>query len=245
VRRALTLGILLLSAPACLANIIVSYGAAGAQTTTVSGASTYNFDSLTAGLNTNVVWSGVGTFDSVWAQAADQFGGAGGTGKYAVTGSEASSANLLSTTLTLSTPQAYIGFWLSAADAQNNLSLYQGTTLLATVNLSVVVNALGTCSTSNHYCGNPNNTTQDTGEPFVYVNFFGTSGTTITKAVFTNANNSTGFEFDNVSVDPTQVAVTGTVVSSIIVTPEPANLALAASGLGLLALLLRRRRPII
>jgi hypothetical protein len=241
VKTALTIFCFLLATvPSTLASLVITYDAAGVQNTTVSGANVYTFDNLANGLNTGVTWSGVGSFDSVWAQSADQYGGAGGTGKYAVTGAEASSASLLATTLTLNSPESYLGFWLSAGDSENLVTLYQGTTELAAVNVSTVLSAVGACSGSNPYCGNPN-TGQDSGEPFVYINFYGTSGTTISKVVFSNANYGTGFEFDNVAVESAQVPTSGLPVTTLSSTPEPGTTLLFAGGLGVVAWLLRRR----
>lgn len=228
-------------APGCLASLVVTYAStAGVQTTTALNANTYTFDSLTAGLNNNVTWTGIGSFNSVWAQAADQYGGAGGTGKYAVVGAEAQSASLLSSTLTLTTPESYVGVWISALDAQNQLTLYSGTTELASFNVGILQTAIGPCSGSNPYCGNPNNLTEDAGEPFAYLNFFGTQGTTITSIVFSNANYSTGFEYDNVSVSTSPGPVTGILLTTY--TPEPASIWLLGPALLLFGRLRYRRR---
>ena len=206
---------MVLLAPGCAASLVVTYAStAGVQATTALNANTYTFDSLSAGLNANVNWSGIGSFNSVWAQAADQYGGAGGTGKYAVVGAEASAASLLSSTLTLTTPQSYLGVWISALDGENQLTLYSGTTELASFNVGVLQTAIGACTGGNPYCGNPNNSSQDTTEPFAYLNFFGTQGTTITSVAFSNPNYSTGFEYDNVSVSTSPGPVTGILLTT-------------------------------
>ncbi len=230
------------TAPFCAASVIVTYAStAGVQATTATNASTYTFNSLSTGLNSNVSWSGIGSFNKLWIVAADEYGGAGGTGDFAAVGVEASSASLLSSTLTLSTPQSYIGVWASALDANNSLILYSGTTQLASFSLSTLVNAIGPCNGSNPYCGNPNNTTEDSNEPFAYLNFFATSGTTITSVVFSNANYSTGFEYDNVSVSTAPGPVTGTVLATYTATPEPGTWWTLGAGLLLLQYAVRPR----
>jgi hypothetical protein len=229
-------GLILLVAPGCAASVLVTYSAAGVQTTPAANASTYTFNSLPTGLNNNVTWSGIGSLNTVWVQAADQYGGAGGTGNYAVVGAEAQSANLLSTTLTLNAPQSYVGLWVSALDNQNQLTLYSGTTELTSFNVGILATAIGACTGTNAYCGNPNNSSQDTSEPFAYLNFYGTQGTTITSIVFSNANYSTGFEYDNVSVSTSPGAPTGTVLTTF--TPEPTSIWMIGAGL----LVLGRRR---
>jgi hypothetical protein len=221
------------------ANLVVTYSASGVQITAASNPSIYTFDTLSSGLQTNVTWTGIGSFDKLWIQSADQYGGAGGTGKYAVVGAEASSASLLSTTLTLNTPEGYLGLWLSAGDAQNLITLYQGTTQLAAFNVGTLLSAIGACSGSNAYCGNPNGG-QDSGEPFAYLNFFGTNGTNITKVTFSNANYSTGFEYDNVAVAGAQSSITGTVLTTYTATPEPATMLMIGGGLLFLGGLARR-----
>jgi hypothetical protein len=216
---------LVTTSPQCVASLIVTFSASGVQNTTAAGASVFTFDSLSAGLNTNVTWTGEGSFDKVYANAADQYGGAGGTGKYAVVGSQASSSSLLSSTLTLSAAQAYLGVWISAADANNGLDLYSGATKLVTISAATILTAVGACP--NAFCGNPNGG-QNAGEPYIYVNFFGTSGTTFNKVVFNNADYSTGFEYDNVAVSTAPGVVTGTVIGTY-ATPEPGTLFLMAS----------------
>jgi hypothetical protein len=133
-----------------------------------------------------------------------------------------SSESLLSTTLTLSAAQAYLGVWISAADANNGLDLYSGNTKLVTISAATILSAVGACP--NAFCGNPNGG-QNSGEPYVYVNFFGAGGTTFNKVVFNNLDYSTGFEYDNVAVSTAPGVVTGTVIGTY-ATPEPGTLVL-------------------
>jgi hypothetical protein len=235
-------GLVFLAAQGCAASIIVTYAStAGQQATTAQNANTYTFNSLSTGLTSNVTWTGIGSFNKVWTQPADQYGGAGGTGQYAAVGSDSESVSLLSTTLTLTTPQSYVGVWISALDQENQLTLYSGSTQLASFNVGILENAIGSCTGSNPYCGNPNNTSEDPGEPFAYLNFFAQQGTTITSVVFSNLNNSTSFEYDNVSVSTSPGPVTGTVLATYTSTPEPGTWWTIGPGLLLLGGLARWR----
>ena len=56
---------------------------------------------------------------------------------------------------------------------------------------------LGSMSTA--YDGNPRDRSLDSSEPFAFINFYGSAGTTWNKIVLTN-NSSSGFEADNFTV---------------------------------------------
>ena len=74
----------------------------------------------------------------------------------------------------------------------------------------------------------------DANENFAYLNFIGTSGSTIDQVVFLNTNTSTGFESDNWSVRSTSLGSSdpGTVIDSFPSSvPEPSSLVLTVSGL--------------
>ncbi len=64
-----------------------------------------------------------GTYSGVPISAADQYGGAGGTGKYPAAISTAPYSVALTTTLT--TGINYFGFWLSALDSGNQVAFYK------------------------------------------------------------------------------------------------------------------------
>jgi hypothetical protein len=107
--------------------------------------------------------------------------------------------------------------WWSAADSNNTVSIYSGSTLLETFTASSLFGSL-----SNSYNGNPTSQFlgQDSDEKFAYIDFSANGGPAFTSVVFGNSNTTaTGFEIDNLSV--------ATV-------PEPGSLALAATGLGFL-----------
>jgi len=165
----------------------------GVQATTVAGATTETFNGLPAGSLGSYVSPGIGTFSGGAIVAANEYGGAGGGGNYYAVGAE--SGTTLGT-LTLSSPQDYLGLWWSAGDAENVLQFFDGATVIGTYDVGSIIPYLSAA-----YYGNPNAAFlgQDSGEPFVYLNFT-TSGTTqITSVDFENGL-STGFELDNVSV---------------------------------------------
>ena len=131
----------------------------------------------------------------------NQYGGVSGQtypelyGGLAVGGS-----NVSSYTLSLSATGVpgvnYFGIWISALDPYNNLTLYDGSKVVAEFNSANLVADLGKCSWgTGGYCGNPTAqfNGQDWQELFAYVNVFDLTGY-ITSVVFTNSGN-TGFEF--------------------------------------------------
>ena len=183
----LALGMLVgLSFAQARATVIVTYAEKpGAETSSLVNASTYTFDSLSTGVHSNVVWSGVGTFDKLNILNADQYGGAGNT-KYAVEGL----GSVSQTILNLNSPSGYFGMWWSAGDASNILDFYSGAngtgTLLAQFTTANLLKSLPKA-----YYGNPN-----AGEPFAFINFFATPGTAWSSVVCKNSSNS-GFEGDN------------------------------------------------
>ena len=164
-----------------------------AFTSSLAGTSTYDFNSLSSGLHQNVSWQGVGTFNQLYVIPADQYGGAPSAtqpkgSNYSVQGI---GSPVKSTTLTLNTPSSYFGFYWSAGDAANQLQFYKGNTLVGEFTTKSLLSNLPAS-----YNGNPLNRSQDRGEPFGFINFYGDQKTTWDKIVFTNATSS-GFESDN------------------------------------------------
>jgi hypothetical protein len=238
---------------------IVSYEAeaAGVQNTTAtfSTGGVENFENLPVhgypqSFTTNFGTSGAGstitgTYTAASAKgiqinAADQYGGAGGVGKYAVAFENTPYS------LTLSSDVAggvnYFGFWLSALDKGNSVTFYgdKGQKLF-TFNPVDVIKAVDLAAKPSLYYGNPNAKFkgQDGGEPFVFLNFFDTNGS-FSKVVFNEVNNGGGYESDNHTVGHYETMGQGTkvnLVQSVSGVPEPstwAMMGLGFAGLGFL-----------
>ena len=195
-----------------------TFGLTGSQTIT----GTYSADA-TAKTGSNLV-----------SQAANQYGGAGGTGSY---------PELMNGSYTIAlavngVPGVnYFGLWISALDANNTIAFYGGGSLLFTFTPSQMITAINATSNKAAYYGNPNNPTQDTSEPFAFVNFFGVGGT-FDKLVISNCC-GTGFETDNQTVGYRNPAP---IIGNLFGVPEPSAPAILAIGIG--AMLLGRRRVI-
>ncbi|GAA5122770.1 PEP-CTERM sorting domain-containing protein [Luteolibacter yonseiensis] len=235
------------------AQTIVAYAEeAGRTTSTLSGTSVFDFNTLAPGRMKNVTWTGVGTFDQLHVKAADKWGGAGGS-NYSVQ----SYASLPITTLTLMGNHSCFGFWWSGADTDNVITFYSGTTMVAQFTSG---NLLEKVAAAPDYHGNPvdgpfrgmNNT-----QAYAFVNILGTGGTTWNRITFTNMSKS-GFETDNYTdrVAPygtypgerldllpsnSMKFVNGVPVTSMMpAIPEPS--ALLLGGIGAFVLCSKRRR---
>ena len=191
------------------------------------------FDSNTTGSNQTFspAFSGTGitgTFSGVNVVAANQYGGAGGTGNYVSPGSSNSFS------MTLDSNVTYFGLWISALDGTNDLTFFNGGTLVKTFTPS---DLLALVSGNHAYYGNPSGTFvgQDSGEPFAFVNFYDIGGT-FNKVVVTSG----GYESDNYTVG-TFTSQSGTAVGPTTDAPEPISLALLGTGLAGLGLAKRRK----
>jgi len=248
----------------------------GVVSTPIAGAITETFDSLATG-NRIADYAGFmsgsptptsrGTYalsstNPFNIQAANQYGGAGGT-NYMALGSQSGSS--VPVTLTLSTPQNYFGFWWSAGDAQNGISFYSGNDLLirySTVDVLGLLSAsppdtvtAGDGSVYNKIAyrgkpaGNGAGSGQNTGEPYAYISFVAV-GFSFTSVVFdNNGTTGTGFESDNHSIYAgtiTSIPSAILVSSNFVAVPEPSTLLLGGLALtgGICAAFrkLRRRR---
>jgi hypothetical protein len=211
-------------APSARAGIVMTYEAPGVQSSSVAGVTTETFNSFGTGQYTSLE-TAVGTLStsaSMAIVAADSYGGAGGTGNYMAFGAQSGSGDPV--TLTLKGPESYFGFWWSAADANNSVTFYSGSNMVASFNES---SAFSFTTPGDAYYGNPINGA-DSGEPFAYFNFGAADGTTFTSIVFSNNNmTGTGFEADNFSVGAVG---------------EPSSLVLGSMGSAVCALSLWRRR---
>jgi|GEM_PF-1359489 len=219
-----------LFASAADAAVTVTYGASGEQSTTaplaVKGVETFDGRS-SGGFNTDFGTGGKinGTYSNVSIYNADQYGGAGGTGSYAMTWNSYE----LALSSTLPGGVNYLGFWLSAIDGGNSVQIYNGATQLFDLKASDILTAL---DGDWHYKGNPTDAFlgQDYGEKYVFVNLAST--TPFDRVVF-NASGG-GLETDNHTVG---YANTGAV-------PEPATWLMMILGFGGVGSLLRARRKV-
>jgi hypothetical protein len=203
-----------LTANSAQAAIVFTFEAPGVQFSQASNITTESFDLSPTGVIANYV-SPIGTYDKADIRPADQYGGADNSSYLVVF-----SPN--STTLTLNSPQAYFGMWWSAGDGANQLNFYSGANLIGSYTTESLLSSLPAA-----YYGNPNAPTgRNTHEPYAYINFFGTNGTTFDRIMIGGSN----FESDNHSISALEQRPTGTAVS----TPEPASLLglLVVGGLG-------------
>ena len=193
--RALAIALISISAKA---SMVVTYaGAPNEESSSLSGTQEFTFDDIALGLHSNVVWTGVGTYNKLYTQVADQYGGAVNAAHtngspYSVQGS----AHVPITTLTLNTPSAYFGLWWSAGDAANVLDFYSGGSTSGTLVAEFTTANLMQKLPKPSYYGNPRNRSLDNNEPFAFINFFGETNTVWDTIVFRNSSSS-GFESDN------------------------------------------------
>ncbi len=162
-------------------------------TSSLSGTSLFDFNGLSTGLNKNVSWSDVGTFDQLYVLKANQYGGAPSETQPAGTNYSVQGVGtpVKATTLTLNTPSSYFGFYWSAGDSANKLQFFKGSTLVAEFTTQSLLANL-----PKDYYGNPLNRSLNGGEPYAFINFYGDQATQWDKIVLTNASTS-GFESDN------------------------------------------------
>jgi|GEM_PF-5637608 len=184
----------------------ISYANAGSQFQATNLASdtmqTENFDNINVESYSTSLAIGFGTFsrtsgtgNHLTISTFNQFGGAGGAGRF---------ITAIDTTLTFNTTQRYIGFWWSAGNSAgegNNVTLNLVTGGTESFNAGTLSTALGSCpgSPANAYCNNPNTGVvgRNTNELYAYVNIRNETG-------FNSVRFSgTGFELDNISVSTT------------------------------------------
>lgn len=204
--------------------IQASYLAAGVQTPNASNyvntfeSGVYNSAAGTTTFNGSGI---TGTYSGNYSVVpANLYGGAGGTGNFITTTGTYS--------LTLSSSVNYFGLWFSALDLGNQLSFYNGNTLLYTFTPATYQSLVGACTGSNAFCGNPTTAFkgQDSGEQFAFLNFYDSNGS-FNKVTFTETPSVGGFESDNHTVANLSSAPLGTAI----VTPEPSTWVLAMTGI--------------
>ncbi len=199
---------------AVAAAFVVSFEgeAAGVQNTTAtfstSGVETFNnlptqtypqsiatdFGTSGAGSTINGTYT-AGSSKGIQINSADQYGGAGGNSNYIV--AFENTPYSLTLTSDISGGVNYFGFWLSALDAGNFVTFYgAGGQKLFTFNPQDVINTVNNTANPSLYYGNPNSAFkgQDGGEPFIFVNFFDTTGS-FSKISFSEQNSGGGYEF--------------------------------------------------
>ena len=179
--------------------------------------------------------------------SADQYGGAGGKGNYIV--AFPNTPYTLNLSSDVKGGVNYFGFWLSALDKGNVVTFSDAKNkTLFTFNPQDVINAINTTANPKAYYGNPTNPwNQDKGEPFVFINFFDTTGA-FSKVSFSEVNFGGGYESDNHTVGHYATMGKGTTVplsfsaGGASAVPEPASWALMILGIGGVGAVLRRRR---
>lgn len=176
------------------AELIVTYAEdPNLNLSSLANTNVFTFDQLKTGVNKNVSWSGVGSFNQLYVKGTDVYGGAAdatnpkGT-NYSLQGA---GTGVLSSTLTLEKSSSYFGMWWSAGDPYNKLDFYQGSQLVGSFTTASLLGLL-----PDTYFGNPKDRSLDSSEAFAFINFFGDPTTSWDKIVLTN-NNSSGFESDN------------------------------------------------
>ncbi len=231
---------LALTAGAANADVFsLNYEAPGVQNSTatfsVSGVET--FDSRPTGTQTFATSFGtsgaiVGIYGGVQVNPADQFGGAGGTGNYAVAfGASPYSVSLSADPLLDPQGINYFGYWLSALDSGNQVTFYKAGVQVGALSPSDVLSAIGS---NPAYFGNPNPPFKgaNSGQPYVFINFYDTTGT-FDQVDFTETPAVGGYESDNHTVG---------FYTKMGGVPEPKSWALMLLGFGGLGLAMRASR---
>ncbi|MGC4043945.1 MAG: PEP-CTERM sorting domain-containing protein [Armatimonas sp.] len=259
---------LLLSAPA-QAQIFVSAYLSAPNTQTVpgsiSGPVSETFDAQSVGAHdytdADPFASAIGNYSGRFAVVGDDQYGTG-TGNYFAIGAQSGSSSPV--TLTFASPVRYFGMSYNAGDSQNGFSFYDsdnnfvGRYSTATL-ISVLHGGVGTVTAldnsvydTSRYYGKPNgagptnnNTGQNSGEPYAFLNFF-VDGGGISKIVFDNSNTQgSGFESDNHTISLTAQTPVGhpfVFVGTASAAPEPGSVALLAITLPLAGTFLARRK---
>lgn len=216
--RLLLASLLALLAIPAKAELIVTYAEdPSLNQSSLGGTQVFDFNTMSIGYQKNVSWKGVGTFDQLYINKADAYGGAADATNpkgslYSVQGA---GTPVTSSTLQLDIASSYFGMWWSAGDPRNVLSFYSGEKLVGTFTTSSLLNLLPST-----YDGNPINRKINSGEPYAFINFYGDEKTTWDRIVLTN-DGSSGFESDNYTTrvaawDPAQDGALGGVPVAIV-----------------------------
>ena len=213
---------------------------------TFDGQPTGTGDSFTSSFGNNGVYGG--RYSNVQINGADQYGGANGTGRYAVTFARNGGYSLDFTTAAGHRGVDYFGYWLSALDAGNNVHFFSKGRELFTFRPQDVIDAVNAHPNPRAYYGNPNAgfLGQNSGEPYIFLDFFRDKGT-FDRIVFDEFNSGGGYESDNHTVGRFLTKGTGTRVPIVhsgppAPTPEAGSLAMLGGGLALAGAAVRGRR---
>jgi hypothetical protein len=245
-------GAALIAGPAAAA-VSFNYELPGVQNTTATfdyvGVETFDTEDLgdNTDFDTDFGTTGdpiviTGAYRNVDIRNADQYGGAGGNTRYAEVDGAAYTLTLTAKdSLNNDVPLTYFGYWLSALDRGNQLTFYNGDTIVASITPSDVLGNTGSCPNFNNaynpYCGNPNDplaNRRNKGEPYAFINVYFTGGDSFNKIVFSEIPDVGDYESDNHTV--------GYFVNTGGVVPEPATWAMMIMGFGLVGFAARRRR---
>jgi hypothetical protein len=239
---------LCLSVPASAAfTVSLESGLPGAQETTsgFSAVGVERFTDRALGTGQNFVsdFGGslfTGTYTGTEIRVADQYGGAGGDGRYAVT--FGNPGYTLDLTTSLPGGVTYFGFWLSALDGGNSISFFQGGALLFTFNAFDARNFINSLPNASSYYCNPTAAFagQNCNEPYAFLNFYARGSTRFEQVTF-NQLIGGGYESDNHTVGR-WTRISGTVIPIAgSVVPEPQAWMMLMAGFALVGALNRRR----
>ncbi len=236
-----------LMAGSAQAGVTVTYEAPKVTNTTAafsggSGVETFNSRALgTGGFTSTFGDNGVieGTYSKeIEIKKQDNYGGEGGS-NYAVTFDQTGYSLSLNNLQDPGAGVTYFGYYLPALDGGNVLELWSGATKIFTFSQQTVLTALQARSDYSDYLGKPDapNQGENGAQPYVFVNFFGTDGTTFDKIVFRESPEVGGYESDNHTVGYYK-DITGTVPG----VPEPATWAMMIIGFGAAGTMVRNQR---
>lgn len=221
--------------------------APGIQTSTSGfdfvGVETFNGRATGTGQNftTDFVSGGVfsGTYTNAQINNVDQFGGADGSGEYAVTFTNPGFT--LDLTTTRPGGVTYFGFWLSALDGNNSVTFSQGGVELFTFSATNARDFINGLPNAGSYYGNPNPgfAGQNASEPYAFLNFYAAGGARFDKVAF-NQLGGGGYESDNHTVGVWN-RMSGTIIPIAGGVPEPQTWALLIAGFSMVGFSLRRR----
>jgi hypothetical protein len=186
--------VLFASALPASAELIITYAEnPESNLSSLANTNVFTFNDLSKGVDKNVAWKGVGTFNQLYVKGTDMYGGAvdAANPKGSLYSLQGAGTEVLSSTLTLDKSSSYFGMWWSAGDPNNKLEFYNGSKLVGAFTTASLMEKL-----PDTYLGNPKDRSLDSYEAFGFINFFGDPNTTWNKIVLSN-NNSSGFESDN------------------------------------------------